>query len=347
MSAPSSATVKPYDTPPTRPLSQVLPLRTPLKVMIDPTNLCNFGCKFCPTGDHALLKQIKRPKGQMGLDLFQKIINDIKGFPDRLRKIHLYKDGEPLLNRQLEQMIVIAKAAGVADSIEFTSNAALLDEVRAQGIIDAGLDAIRISVEHVHDEGYQAVTQRKVKYDEIVRNVSFLYRQKKVQSSALKIHVKIIDVGLTQAEKDRFLADFSPISDSIFINAVMGWTGELDRDWTMGVKADTSIDGYSPIVSTRQVCPDPFKDMVINFNGVVSVCCVDWTMGTAVGDVSTENLVDIWHGKRLREFRLTHLRGDRHMLATCRNCNYILGLPKTSDLDCEASSLLKIYQGES
>ena len=43
--------------------------------MIDPSNLCNFRCTFCPTGEKSLLGKYERPKGVMPFELFSKIIN--------------------------------------------------------------------------------------------------------------------------------------------------------------------------------------------------------------------------------------------------------------------------------
>ena len=130
-------------------LAQVAPLDTPFTILIDPANACNFRCVFCPTGDGKLLKQVGRPKGRMKLDLFCKIIDDIAGFKERLKKLQLYKDGEPLLNKSLPDMVAYAKQREVSEVVGTTTNASLLDADMAEGLLSAGLDQIRISVEHV------------------------------------------------------------------------------------------------------------------------------------------------------------------------------------------------------
>ena len=141
------------------PLRDVLPLATPLFILIDVAIACNFRCSFCPTGDDALLKSVGRPNGLMELPLFRKIIDDASEFNPRLQRVLLYKDGEPFLNKDLGEMIAYAKRKNVASSIETTSNGSLIDRQRAIEIIEAGLDSIRISIEHVTDEGYKEVTK--------------------------------------------------------------------------------------------------------------------------------------------------------------------------------------------
>ena len=46
-------------------------VKSSLRVWIDPTNVCDFKCTFCPTGDDDLLKSL-RPKGQMTMKLTKK-----------------------------------------------------------------------------------------------------------------------------------------------------------------------------------------------------------------------------------------------------------------------------------
>lgn len=86
-------------------LQDVIPLPAPYALYIEPTNVCNLKCTFCPTGDSQLLKSVGRPKGFMLMDLFRKIVQDIKEFAAPLRVVHFYKDGEPLLARPFPGMV--------------------------------------------------------------------------------------------------------------------------------------------------------------------------------------------------------------------------------------------------
>ena len=327
-------------------LSRILPLKAPLSMLVDPSNLCNFKCVFCPTGYPDLLKAANRPQGVMSFELFCKIVDDAQGFGTKLKKMLLYKDGEPFLNKNLERMIAYAKSRGISESVEVTSNGALMTPQRATGIIEAGLDAIRISVEHVHDEGYRKITQGFSDYATIVKNIKFLYEEKKRRKSPIIVRAKIIDVGLTADEKKKFLDDFSPITDLAYFESLTGWNDMKTNDFMMGMSESitTGIDGVSPLKRDRVVCPMPFKTLAINPNGSVALCSVDWNHKTVVGDVSKENLVDIWNGERLRQFRLMHLKGRRKELEACANCQYVLGTNPLNDLDAKANDLLSIYE---
>lgn len=319
-------------------LSEILPLDTPLSIMIDPSNLCNFKCIFCPTGNSKLLKQIRRPKGMMDFELYCKIIEDISKFENKLKYLQLYKDGESFLNKNLGRMISYAKNKDVTEVISIVSNGSLISKDRALEIIDSGLDEIKISIEHTSDEGYKKITKKNYNYSSIRENVRFLYMEKARRKANLKIYTKILDTGLSEEEKQTFYNDFEEISDTINIESLMGWSDSEKEDFTLGFNTNVGMDGHTKL-KPRNVCPEPFKRMAINFDGTVSVCCVDWTHGMVVGDVTNENLVDIWNGEKLYDFRLLHLTNLKNEIEACRNCKYILGMSSASHIDNVANEL--------
>lgn len=321
-------------------LADNLPLSTPFMIMIDVCNICNFRCSFCPTGDQKLLESFNRPQGIMDLELFYKIINEISKFDKKLKKLQFYKDGEPFINKKLSGMIAYAKSRDIADSLVVSSNGSLIEESKAIEIIKSGVNQINISIEHVSASGYKKVTSTYSNYEAIRKNVEFLFKEKTQLGSDLKIHTKIIDIGLSKDEKNKFLNDFSPISDRVNIDTLMGWSLSEQKDFKLGMTVDKGMDGQSPIKNSREICPLPFYTMAINFNGMVSVCCVDWSWGTIIGDVRKESLIDIWAGKKLKEFRLQHLRKERSKIKVCTNCHYLLGVKQDSDIDNHSEELL-------
>ena len=77
-------------------LRNSIPLNTPLGLFIDPTNMCNFKCRFCPRNS----KDFSQYAGQychMDRRLFEKIIDDLQEFPENIKNVRLYYLGEPFL----------------------------------------------------------------------------------------------------------------------------------------------------------------------------------------------------------------------------------------------------------
>ncbi|MBH0183301.1 MAG: radical SAM protein, partial [Nitrospira sp.] len=141
------------------PLQDVIPLETPFIVFIDPSSSCNFQCTFCPTGDRDLIKETGRFQGVMNFDLYRKLIDDLASFPQSIKVLRLYKDGEPLLNKRLADMIAYAKRSGHVPYIDTTTNGALIDPSRMGPLIEAGLDKVNISVYGMRPEQYSTFTK--------------------------------------------------------------------------------------------------------------------------------------------------------------------------------------------
>ena len=53
---------------------------------------------------------------------YKKIIDDCKGFPEKIKVLRLYKEGEPLVNKRLPEMIEYATKSGMFETIDFTTN---------------------------------------------------------------------------------------------------------------------------------------------------------------------------------------------------------------------------------
>ena len=82
------------------PLEDVIPLKTPFAVQIDICSACNLKCSFCFHSDTEALQNSGIKFGSMPLELFQKIIDDMKSCWGRqkIKKLRLFKIGEPLLH---------------------------------------------------------------------------------------------------------------------------------------------------------------------------------------------------------------------------------------------------------
>jgi radical SAM protein with 4Fe4S-binding SPASM domain len=306
------------------PLQDIIPLSTPFVMYIEPTNLCNFRCKFCPTADKGLLKQVGRPNATMKMDLFKKIVDEMKHFDKKLKLVSLYKDGEPLIHKKLPEMVKYLKDADVTERIWTKTNGALLKPELNQRLIDAGLDMINISVEQVSAEGYMNIAEVKIDYDEFRSNIQDLYNRR----GNCKIYIKIADASLTPQEVEKFYADFEGMSDYIGVEKLMGWSYSSVKDFTLGTHPDT-YDGL-PLVA-KEICAYPFYVMAVNCTGTVSLCGNDWSHNTVIGDTNTQTLQEIWTSDKLFEFRKMMLELRRRENRACGDCYYLQIVPDNLD----------------
>src|SRR5271157_2817905 len=107
-------------------LADVLPLKTPFVVQIFPIYACNFTCEYC---FHAVPR---RKRGfvsdwpVMKYDLYKKCIDELALFDDRLKVLRFVGMGEPLLHKNIADMIAYAVAGNVALRVELLTNGSLL-----------------------------------------------------------------------------------------------------------------------------------------------------------------------------------------------------------------------------
>ena len=301
-------------------LKDHLPLAMPVSVMIDPSNLCNYKCNFCPTSDNELLKKFSRPKGMMDLGLFKKIIDDINIYAKKTltkpKSLLLYKDGEPLLNKNIDKMISYVKKNNAIDFVCVTTNASLLNKEMTNKVLESNLDTLRVSIQSLTQSGFKEITKTKFDQIKIKDNISYFYSQKKKLNKKTEVLIQYVDCeNLDKCTIDNFVRDYSLISDRVVIIPIMGWTRFEENDWRLGNKRKEKKE---PVV-----CSDPFSRLSVNFDGSVSICCVDWSHGTVVGNLNNESFEQIWNGEKLRQYRILHLKGQRSKIGPCANCDYI------------------------
>ncbi len=314
-------------------LETVVPLETPFIINIDPCDTCNFQCKFCPTGDRALMQRTPgRGHGPMDFALYQKLIDDLAAFDKRVKVIRLYKDGEPLLNPHFADMVRYAKDSGHCDRVDTTTNASLLTPELGRRIADAGLDRINISIEGVTDAQYADFSQAHVTYETMRENVAAFYEHRGGCEMVVKINGDI----LTEAQKQQFLDDFGDITDGIFIESIMDCWPTFEQT---KVDINESRGIYGQEIREVLTCPYPFYSFAVNSDGTVSLCFLDWSRKLLLGDAKTTPLKDLWLGETMREYQRMFLRGERKQHPVCAVCGQLRqGAP--DDIDAYAADLL-------
>lgn len=317
-------------------LETVIPLKTPFIINIDPSDRCNFQCKFCPTGDRELMKRTPgRNHGLIDFDLYKKIIDDLNEFDDKIKVIRLYKDGEPLLHPRFADMVKYAKSSPKVDRVDTTTNAALLNKDLSLKIIDAGLDRINISIEGVRDEQYKEFSRANVNFEKLVENIAFFYEHRAQCEMIVKINGDVI----SEEDKQTFLNTFGDITDGIFIESIMDCWPTFDIEQ---VKVNESRGIYGQAINEVLTCPYPFYSFAINSDGTASLCFLDWHRKLVIGDMHKQTVKEIWDSKIMKDYQKMFLQGERKNHPICADCGQLRqGQP--DDIDKYAKKLLEKF----
>ena len=197
-------------------LQNVIPLETPFLLYVDPSSACNFRCQFCPTGHIDLIKNSDYKRSLMGIGLFEKLIDELAEFSQPLKVMRMNKIGEPLLNKQLAEMIALAKHSGRVQHIDLATNGALFTEELLTKMITAGLDRLNISLEGINAEQYLQHAKVKIDFPEFVRKIKWLYANKGDYHTALDFYHKSLKIGTNTEDKFRMSESLYNIGNVCF-----------------------------------------------------------------------------------------------------------------------------------
>lgn len=151
---------------------------SPQVVFIEVTNRCNLLCKTCPRTffDREPLKTLT----------YQEFVEIAEQFPN-MRRASLHGIGEPLLNKELPQIIKYLKSREV--EVIINSNGTLLTPVWQEALIDSGLDEYRCSIDGGTPETYARIRGANLLH-KLVDGLSGLVKTKaKLQAQSPRVSI--------------------------------------------------------------------------------------------------------------------------------------------------------------
>lgn len=300
-------------------LQDIIPLKTPFMVFIDPSGACNFKCNFCPCNSSDYKEKWQERHKIMPFDLLKKCVDDLKQFDEKIRVIALQSLGEPMLNKELCRMIRYIKDSQICNEIRMFTNGSMLSPRTNEELVKSGLDYIRISVESLFEEDYRHICGYKMDLAKLAENVSDLFTRSR--NSDMKIAVKMINLTLRDHETiSKFYDIYSEISDYHYIETI-------ENRWSQFEIAEypkilVNAHGYTKKGEGHGICAKCFWTLCIHANGAVCPCSTDWKHANTIGNINDKELKEIWNSEQMREFRINQLKGEWEKIPFCRDCGY-------------------------
>lgn len=295
-------------------LSDALPLDTPFSVFVFPTTYCNFRCVYCAHSMDAaeMEKHYGLIQQTMDMDTYCTVIQQLRQFPRKIKLLSLTGQGEPLMNKQLPEMVRYAREAEVAERIEIITNGSLLTPELSDALIAAGLDGLRISMQGLDCEKYAAVCGRPIDFDQFIQNIRYFYQHK----GQCDLFVKIMDSALDEGQDQDFYRILDPISDRMYIERCRPVYDGVEFTASMNAVA---IDRYGNEHPPRKVCPLSFFMLSVFPDGDVEPCDSIYKP-VILGNVHTNTLREMFLGETLKEFQRQQLAGRRYDNKKCAVC---------------------------
>jgi len=297
-------------------------LGKPFFLMIEPTNACNLRCPLCPTGRGTL----DRPKAFLPIELYRQCIAELGPY---LLEVNLTNYGEPMLHRDLPEMIACAKAAGT--KVLLGTNGHFLTEESARQLIESGLDGVYISYDGIDQESYAKYRVRGdlAKVRDGVRTL--LEQRKALGRTNPFVELQFLVMRHNEDQLDAFRAIADELgADRRIIKPVSFNVADWDDDGTRKTFAEffPSREEYRVYIHEGDewrwkkdelaFCTAAWRSLVVLADGSIVPCCRDPRGKYTMGNVA-DGVLEVWNGQRFRSFRRGMVE-HRDRMAICKVC---------------------------
>jgi len=284
-------------------------LEFPKYLMIETVSSCNARCAMCT------IDQVRRKTRLMEQGLFEKLLAEIRPYAGWIERITIQLDGEPLLDRRLEERIRALKEAGIR-FVTFNSNAALMSRERAESILRSGIDEVTFSVDGVVKETFESI-RRGLNFESCIANIEEFIAARDCLKAPASVRVRMTVQESNAGEFEDFLKFWSSRlgpRDAAYGKLLHNWAGGLE-----GYRLT-----YDPEDRRRlndSLCLSPWSSLIVLSDGQVPLCCSDYAVRMAMGDAEKDSLREIWRGGPFEEVRRRLLARGRNAVTMCRDCN--------------------------
>jgi radical SAM protein with 4Fe4S-binding SPASM domain len=253
----------------------------PKYLVIEPTNYCNLNCIMCPR------KDMTRTQGLMQFSLFRKIIDESIGNVDF---IYLHFFGEPLLHPEIIDFINYAGGKGM--TVALSTNATVLSGKDAQ------------TFEKIRPGG---------NFENILKNINDFLKLQQSSDSTLNVSLQLIESSLNKHEIERFRSHWKERGGlSLAIKPLYDYAGQ--------VREIEKIGDFSGKKDSNKVCIEPWRGLVIGWDGIIIPCCNDFNYKYPLGDARTNTIKEIWNSKNMVALRYAQIHGLQYSNELCRGC---------------------------
>lgn len=321
-------------------LAEAIPLATPFTLNVFPTNACNFRCNYCAQslGTERLQKEYSfSTREYMEVSTLAAAVKQMQAFPNSFKLVSFMGHGEPLLHKNLPEMVRMVTDAKVAERIEIITNASMLTHSLSERLIQAGLSALRVSLQGITAEKYEKISNVKLGFNRFIEELKYFYSIK----DTCKLFVKVVDASLADGEESLFYELFGEISDRMYVERIKPVYDGVDyAEEAQAIR----MDRYGNYHEKRIVCPLPFYMLNLWPNGDVVPCDAIYKP-VVLGNVYSDTLLDLWQGDSLEAFQLLQLQKQRSEHFACRRCCAPDDVSHPADvLDYYAEGLIKRWK---
>ena len=267
--------------------------KIPLNIDIELSAVCNLKCPFCPTTQ----SNYKKPKNKFfPVILLTKIFNEVLklGIP----AIKFNWMGEPTLHPDFNYILEFSNVLRCYDILINTNGN--YPPRKNIGLLNA--TKVFFSLDSMNETTYQKM-RKGGELRRVLFNIESL-----LGGGHKNIYARRV---ITNDNKDE---DFKHYVEGYFDGKV-----EVSEHYVFDRTETTEEHIYQHKNLKRQYCGYPSQRLVIDTEGNVFPCCVDFHKTMCLGSIEIDSLLDIWNSIKLKTIR-DLLKDGYFPTHTCQNC---------------------------
>ncbi|MBI4805061.1 MAG: radical SAM protein [Desulfovibrio sp.] len=285
-------------------------------IILELTNVCNFKCPFCPS------EAITREKGHMSLDIFAKIVREIKS-AGLTETIQFGLMGEPFMNKRVFEFAELASESGL--TVRCFTNGSLLTSKNIASFAASKIDELYISYRGVDAQAFSSIStmdyeryisgirelltlagtfdKKKViikcfkpsLVDAVVKT-SGMAKNVKADQSAEYVNLLLKSIGMKQTVRSSKTAFHNTIDLGnnivVRLESIARWNDTPDN-----------AGGKGFVRGVVGACDGMRGHIGILYNGDVTTCCKDYDGNNVLGNVAGSSILEILESPQAIRFK--------------------------------------------
>jgi radical SAM protein with 4Fe4S-binding SPASM domain len=289
---------------------ELLKLDSVLNIYVEPTNDCNLNCYYCAR------ENSKREINYLSMNEFKNIIDPLPSGS----YITLTGNGEPLLNKNIYDMIEYANNKGMIVSI--ITNGTVLTETNSKKLINSGVSRVQISFDSIEPKAYNKMKPNADLKNTLLKTLKFIYLARDMGSNIfISISTVMTEIVKEYSEISKKFWKQLPI-DNYYEGPVLS----LQTDsGAYNEESGPYDDKNKKFKEDWKVCADPWIVLKINSNGSVNSCPMDFESKYSIGNLKENDISKIINSKKALKLKRAHLNCDINFFKeigyNCHKCS--------------------------
>ena len=295
----------------------------PLFVSVEPAAVCQLKCPACPVAlRNVEISKYRDSQRLMSREVWRRTLSEVA---KKAHTIQFYFQGEPLLNKDLPQMIREAHDAGLYTIV--STNAQALTAEMAKALVASGLSRIIISMDGLTPETYNAYRVGG-DLEKVKAALRYLREAKENKLSPFAFHLspfielQCLRLRTNEHEWSAFRREYKALGADRLVFKTAQLYDYADGHPLMPSDARYSRytkgkDGLFHRKPRSKSCLRVWSGVVVTTTGEVLPCCYDKAHAHAYGNIMESRMDDLFRSEKAMAFRKAALREQP---AICQEC---------------------------